>query len=102
MQSRVEALYGKQGRGRQFTSKAERNTFLQAQIDSLTAQVDGKQKLRDRMRREVEVETTSLRNESDVLTKAEEENRARTARNEELTKNIQQCTQHRNDLQVSC
>ena len=97
----MEALYGKQGRGRQFTSKAERNTFLQAQIDSLTTQVDAKQKLRDRMRRELEVETTSLRNESDVLNKAEEENRARAARNEELTKSIQQGTQHRNDLQVT-
>lgn len=38
-QSRVETLYGKQGRGRQFTSEEQRNNFLQSQIDALQEQV---------------------------------------------------------------
>jgi len=98
-QSRVEALYGKQGRGRQFTSKNERNAFLQTQIDSLSGQVTSKQELRDRMRREIEKDDKAQQKELDMLTKAEEENRARTARGEELTKAIQEATQRRNELQ---
>jgi structural maintenance of chromosome 3 (chondroitin sulfate proteoglycan 6) len=38
-EARVETLYGKQGRGRQFTSEAQRNSFLQSQIDALQEQV---------------------------------------------------------------
>ena len=40
-QSRVESLYGKQGRGRQFATEEQRNAFLQSQIDSLNEQVTG-------------------------------------------------------------
>lgn len=36
---RIEFLYGRQGRGRQFNTVQERNTFLQHQIDLLRAQV---------------------------------------------------------------
>lgn len=38
--ARVETLYGKQGRGKQFKSERERNAFLQKQINSLGEQVE--------------------------------------------------------------
>ncbi len=38
---RIEWLYGKQGRGRQFSSISERNNFLQSQIEQLKRQVIG-------------------------------------------------------------
>lgn len=37
--SRIETLYGKQGRGRQFRTEAERNQFLTNQVHSLQQQV---------------------------------------------------------------
>lgn len=39
IKNREETLYGKQGRGRSFTTVEERDEFLQKQIDSLNAQV---------------------------------------------------------------
>ena len=42
---RIESLYGKQGRGRQFTSKKQRDDFLDSQIVELTKQVENKNKL---------------------------------------------------------
>lgn len=97
--SRVETLTGKQGRGRQFTSKAERDAFLQVQIDSLTTTIADKQSLLGRTRSEVLVEDARLQREKDVLSKAEEENRSKGLRNEELTRILRERTQHRNELQ---
>lgn len=37
--NRIETLYGKQGRGKQFRTEAERNQFLSNQIKSLQQQV---------------------------------------------------------------
>ena len=97
--SRVEALYGKQGRGRQFASKNERDSFLQVQIDSLTAVIAGKQSLLGRTRSEVLAEESRLQKEKEFLSKAEDENTIRGVRNEELTKILKERTQHRNELQ---
>ena len=97
--SRVEALYGKQGRGRQFTSKADRDAFLQVQIESLNATIAGKQTLLGRTRGEVLAEETKLQREKDILVKAEQENTARGVRNDELTKILLDRTQDRNELQ---
>lgn len=97
--SRVEALYGKQGRGRQFTSKADRDAFLQVQIESLNATIAGKQTLLGRTRGEVLAEETKLQREKDSLVKAEQENTARRVRNDELTKILLDRTQDRNELQ---
>lgn len=97
--SRVEALYGKQGRGRQFTSKADRDAFLQVQIESLNATIAGKQTLLGRTRGEVLAEETKLQREKDSLVKAEQENTARGVRNDELTKILLDRTQDRNELQ---
>jgi structural maintenance of chromosome 3 (chondroitin sulfate proteoglycan 6) len=97
--SRVETLYGKQGRGRQFSSKAERDAFLQVQIDSLITQVASKQALLDRTKKEVLAEESRMQMEKEILTKAEGENKSRSIRNEELTKILQERTLHRNELQ---
>jgi hypothetical protein len=61
--SRVETLYGKQGRGKQFTSKAERDVFLQVQIDSITALAADKQTLLNSTKREVVTEGSQLQKE---------------------------------------
>jgi hypothetical protein len=37
--SRIETLYGKQGRGKQFRTERERNEFLEKQIANLRQQV---------------------------------------------------------------
>lgn len=96
---RVEALYGKQGRGRQFTSKSDRDAFLQVQIQSLNVTITGKQALLGRTRGEVLAEETKLQKEKDSLLKAEKENTARGIRNDELTKILLERTQNRNELQ---
>ena len=99
VKSRVEALYGKQGRGRQFSSKGERDAFLQVQIDSLTAVVAGKQTLLGRTRSEVLAEEGRLQREREFLEKAKDENVTRTLRNEELARIVKERTAHRNELQ---
>jgi structural maintenance of chromosome 3 (chondroitin sulfate proteoglycan 6) len=99
VESRVEALYGKQGRGRQFTSKSERDAFLQVQIDSLTAVIAGKQTLLGRTRSEVLAEELRVQREKEFLAKAEDENRIKGVRSEELTQILRERTVHRNELQ---
>lgn len=39
MNQRIDFLYGRQGRGRQFNTVHERNSFLHNQIDKLKHQV---------------------------------------------------------------
>jgi structural maintenance of chromosome 3 (chondroitin sulfate proteoglycan 6) len=99
VKARVEALYGKQGRNRQFSSKKERDAFLQSQIAALQAQADTKEQLLQRLQKEVEQEAVNLGKERQALSKAEEEKKTRSARYEALTKQIQERTQARNDLQ---
>ena len=99
VKNRVEALYGKQGRGRQFSSKVERDAFLQVQIDSLTGVIAGKQTLLGRTRSEVLAEETRLQREREFLVKAQDENTIRGLRNDELSGILRERTQHRNELQ---
>lgn len=97
--NRVEALYGKQGRGRMFSSKAERDAFLQVQIDSLNALIAGKQTLLGRTRSEILAEENRLQREREFLTKAQDENATRGLRNEELSGILRERTLQRNELQ---
>lgn len=69
---RLETLYGKQGRGMQFTSKKDRNAFLQEQIESLQAQFLSKQALLERLSTELSSEEKSLMQE-DAKQKAGEQ-----------------------------
>ena len=96
---RVEALYGKQGRGQQFNSKKDRDSFLQTQITALEGQIQDKEEVCSRTNRELAKEEDRLNKESDFLVKADAENKSRSARYDELTAFIKDKVSHRNDLQ---
>jgi len=95
----VETLYGKQGRGKQFRTKAERDAFLQQQIDSLSAQIAQKTSLLQRSSGEVTAEEVRLQKEKENIDRAEEASRARSTRLEDLAASIRECMSQRNDLQ---
>ena len=97
--SRVEQLYGKQGRGRQFNSKEERDTFLQSQIDILTSQINTKNDFVKVGTSAVEKEHSRLSKEKDQLRKAEAENTDRSRKYETLSNDIAEATINRNELQ---
>ena len=99
VKSRVEALYGKQGRGRQFSTKKERDAFLQSQITALRAQVTDREAMLGRLQKDVAQEEATLGKEQQQLGKAEEERRNRSKRYEDLTKQVQAKVQRRNELQ---
>jgi hypothetical protein len=65
----------------------------------LITQVANKQALLERTKREVLTEESRMQMEKEILMKAEDENKSRTIRNEELTKILQERTLHRNELQ---
>lgn len=56
IRSRIEALYGKQGRGAQFSSKQERDKFLQTQITALAKQSSLKDKAITKLQQELKAE----------------------------------------------
>lgn len=99
LKHRVDALYGKQGRGQQFSSKKDRDAFLQGQIDVLQEQVVSKEELVRRATKEISAEDTRITKESDALQRAEAESGSRIARYEELTKLIKDRIVNRNELQ---
>jgi len=96
---RMEALYGKQRRGRQFGSKKDRDAFLGSQIDELTKQVDSKNKLIQKLTAEIDKEEVRLNKDREILLKAGVENEARVTRCDELNQIIKAKTLHRNELQ---
>ena len=97
--ARVEALYGRQGRGKQFASKKERDTFLQQQIDSIGSQLAEKTLQLQQLTEEVSSEEQRLAADVVRIEVLTTKNAARVARFDELTRLIQECTQRRNDLQ---
>lgn len=99
VRAKVESLYGKQGRGAQFSSKAERDRFLQTQIDSLAAQVQQKTALLQRTTREVAAEEARLTGEREHVEMAQRQQRARAERIDEVAGLIRERTQERNELQ---
>lgn len=99
VRTKVEALYGKQGRGTQFRSKAERDRFLQTQIDSLDAQIQHKTALLARTTREVAAEEARLKGEREHVDLAQRQQRTRAERVDEVTALIRERTQQRNELQ---
>lgn len=99
VRSQVETLYGKQGRGAQFNSKADRDRFLQTQIDSLSAQIEQKTALLQRTNHEVAAEEQRLKGEQEQVSLAEQQHRARLERYDEIGTLIRERTQFRNELQ---
>lgn len=97
--TKVEALYGKQGRGSQFKTKAERDRFLQTQIDSLAAQIQQKTALLQRTSAEVAAEEARLKGERQHVEQAQQQHRARSDRIDEISGLIRERTQLRNELQ---
>ena len=99
VRARTEALYGRQGRGRQFATRAERDAFLRDQVRSLEVQLRDSAALLEEMDAEVgraarrhELEATGLQTDSAVLAK-------KKARLTELAREIADGTVARNDLQ---
>jgi len=98
-ESRSEALYGKQGRGVQFHTKAERDAFLQTQIDSLVRQVEEKTALLARSEEEVSNEEARVRQEEQDIQAAEQQSAASIQRSEQVRDLIRAATTRRNELQ---
>jgi structural maintenance of chromosome 3 (chondroitin sulfate proteoglycan 6) len=96
---KIEALYGKQGRGRQFKSAKERDTFLRTQISLVDAQVQEKNAHAAQLTGELQAGRLALSRESALVQEAEAGNRARVAQGEELSRSIEQKLQQRNLLQ---
>eukprot|EP01038_Epipyxis_sp_PR26KG_P004963 gene4963-6938_t len=97
--NRIETLYGKQGRGSQFSNVKDRNKFLQSQINNLNNIIKTKTVLLEKQTREVDDDMKRYDVETDHVIKAQAENRIKVARYEELIKLIHNRIQHRNDIQ---
>ena len=96
---RLEALYGKQGRGQQFSSREERNTFLQAQVHSLRTQLEAKQTLLRRLSSEAQEEEASLAQEGSKQAAAEKATRDHTIQLEQLSTQSKTLLTKRNTAQ---
>jgi structural maintenance of chromosome 3 (chondroitin sulfate proteoglycan 6) len=68
LRKRAEILYAKQGRGRQFSSKAERDRFLQSQVDLLSEQIRKNEVIVHRKTADFEREEVEISKEERELT----------------------------------
>jgi len=99
VRARVEQLYGKQGRGRQFSSKQERDVFLQEQIDGLQRQVNSKSAFVKSATTGSDKEQARIQKEHQLLASAKAENVHLTTEFGTLTTNKAEKTVERNQLQ---
>jgi len=99
VRARVEQLYGKQGRGRQFSSKQERDVFLQEQIDGLQRQVNSKSAFVKSATTGADKEQARIQKEHQLLASAKAENVHSTTEFGSLTAKIAEKTVERNQLQ---
>jgi structural maintenance of chromosome 3 (chondroitin sulfate proteoglycan 6) len=99
IRARIEQLYGKQGRGRQFSTKEERNIFLQEQIDALERQVVEKQSYISINTDSVKQEGKRVDKDKRLLDQAKNENKSRSTGFDMLTAQITDTIQVRNQLQ---
>ena len=88
IRDRIEALYGKQGRGRQFLSIAERNTFLKSQVTTLQSSIKSRKELRTKLQKEANLARETFSREKLQLEKAMEENNKRGMYEEQLNEKI--------------
>jgi len=99
VETKADALYEKQGRGRQFTSIADRDAFLQTQIDALGTQIEEREELVRRLEAAVAQEDERISSEATGLTKSEQDNVRRTAELDRLQQAIQEAIRERSERQ---
>ena len=96
---RMEHLYGKQGRNKQFHSKKERDSYLRQQIEIQKSQHDQKLKMIEQLQLEKQQDLAKNKKEIDELAKFQTELNNRSKRKEELTVSIQAGEKQRDKLQ---
>ena len=96
---RIEALYGKQGRGTKFNTRAQRDEFLQQQINTLNKQVAAKKKLLEKQQADITNEENRLERERITLQAGEAENKNSLSRYDEVVKRHNAHIERRNNLQ---
>lgn len=96
---RLETLYGKQGRGQQFTSEKQRNIFLQEQVKTLRTQLVAKENLFQRLSTEVQEEAQSLNQEGAKQKAGEQVSRQHNGKLEELATRAKTLLEKRNTAQ---
>jgi structural maintenance of chromosome 3 (chondroitin sulfate proteoglycan 6) len=99
LRSQADALYGKQGRGRQFSTKKERNAFLAQQIGVLQTQVQGKEERAARMENEISVDEKACEADKRSILSTEKDVTDKHAQLESIMKRVNELTRSRNDLQ---
>lgn len=98
IRKRMEIFYAKQGRGQQFSSKAERDRFLQAQIDTLAEQAKKNESIVARKAADFEREGTAIQLERSELAAIESQNAQRTREYDALGKQLREQTLQVNQL----
>jgi structural maintenance of chromosome 3 (chondroitin sulfate proteoglycan 6) len=99
MKARTEALYGKQGRGSQFKTVADRNKFLTTQISKLSAQIQKKEESSVQITESITANETRIEQEKSNLTVLEQEHQSISNRFDAVTKQTSELVNHRNGLQ---
>lgn len=97
--SRMETLHGVQGRGRQFSTKKERNLFLQQQVDVLSQQENQKRERAIRLENEISNDTKVSQEDIDHITQLETTIAEQQRTIETLGLTINVLVKTRNDLQ---
>jgi structural maintenance of chromosome 3 (chondroitin sulfate proteoglycan 6) len=95
----VEQLYGKQGRGKQFDSKAERNAFLDEQIGTLNTQVEAKEALVSRAKEQMKEQEGRQKKEGSAIAAAEKDAKSHGSSHETNNRAIRDAIVKRNELQ---
>lgn len=98
-QMQIDTLYGKQGRGRQFSSAKERDAFLKTQIAQLEAQISENTALAASLSAEVKTQQAEVTRSSDSLKTQEAQNRQRVSAIEACSRDIEQKLIQRNSMQ---
>ena len=99
IKTREDVLYGKQGRGRSFTTVEERDEFLQKQIDSFESQAKEKHNLLQRLEREIKDAEKNYDSDVKAISKAEQDTQNKLKRIGEVNISIKEKISQRNELQ---
>ena len=96
---KIETLYAKQGRGRQFSSKEERNAYLRSHIEELTTAKDEKVASLAREQEKLSSLRRLLSNETESLSTLETERASKRTAQEGLSKQLEAKKRERVSLQ---
>lgn len=94
----IDTLYGKQGRGKQFSNKKERDAFLQSQITQLQQQVSTKNDLLEQTRAEIDEQQQQQAANANTIKQMEKEKQQLSKRANDIKQQLQTKTQQRNEL----